>query len=71
MFCIPLFKHILESALEIYTFWSILMGIFFHADSFKLNLKVKLKDSPGKFRDETQKAANERKKKKGVISCWG
>lgn len=25
---------------------------------------MKLKDSPGKFRDETQKAANERKKKK-------
>lgn len=37
------------------------MGIL-HADSFKLNLKVKVKYSPGKFRDETQKAANERKK---------
>lgn len=36
------------------------MGIL-HADSFKPNLKVKVKYSQGKFRDETKKAANGRK----------
>lgn len=44
-------------SLRIHTLLSIITGIL-HADSFKLNLKVKVKYSYGKFRDETVRAAN-------------